>query len=426
MPRRILRIHEAETPGQFEVFIEDIYDRVELFADDEGDKIEQIAEMPRIYNQACVTIVAARSDRATRGFLHEIYLIKTTRLAVRLPFRCPDQEGTLGSVYITYIEDSREPDPIHFRAWTLQERYLSNGYLEFGRIQMRWTCASSGTQDGYCDGWKRESSVHIPTHVMFIYRELQQDIEDMNSRGSSAEWIADWIRRRWDAVINHYTPRKLSVLTDRILAISGISQVFGSHMKDEYLAGLWKSTLPSFLCWQVTSDENERFPRPIDYQGPSWSWTGINGPVNFILARACDQDCRAVLLDVDIKPVNAHAKYGSVQYGILTLKGRLREAIWHRNSTGDSLELRTRRDSKVNNADEATTMNFITVFPDTNDFKEGSKTSESIEVSLFEIGNCAGLKRRGPVGLTTRLILAQDSHVWVYFILIQDYLKKTG
>ncbi|OTA67831.1 HET-domain-containing protein [Hypoxylon sp. EC38] len=363
MPRRILRIHEAETPGQFEVFIEDTYDRVEPFAalsycwggdqpfkatksrlksmrsgslqlpyeelarsvqdaikvtsrlglkylwvdalciiqDDEGDKIEQIAEMPRIYNQACVTIVAARSDRATRGFLDVIDLVKTTRLAVRLPFRCPDQEGTLGSAYITYIEDSREPDPIHFRAWTLQERYLSNRYLEFGRIQMRWTCASSGTQDGYCDGWKRESSVHIPTHVMFIYRELQQDIEDMNSRGSSAEWIADWIRGRWDAVINHYTPRKLSVLTDRILAISGIAQVFGSHMKDEYLSGLWKSTLPSFLCWQVTSDENERFPRPLVYQGPSWSWTGINGPVNFILARACDQDCRAVLLDVDIK-----------------------------------------------------------------------------------------------------------------------------
>lgn len=115
-----------------------------IIQDDEGDKIEQIANMPWIYNQACITIVAARSDRASRGFLDDIDLAQSTKLAVRLPFCCPDQHGTLGSAYITYIDDSRGSEPIHSRAWTLQERYLSNRYIEFGRNQMRWVCACSG------------------------------------------------------------------------------------------------------------------------------------------------------------------------------------------------------------------------------------------------------------------------------------------
>ncbi|KAI2471527.1 hypothetical protein F4781DRAFT_440170 [Annulohypoxylon bovei var. microspora] len=398
MPSRILRLSETGTSDEFEVSIEHTHGKVQPFS----DKVEQIADMPRIYNQACVTIVAARSYSATDGFLYDIYLVNTTRLAVKLPFRCPDQHGTLGSAYITYVEGSRETEPIHSRAWTLQERCLSNRILEFGRNQMRWVCASSGRKDGYCDGWKREDQADDCAHVLYIYRELQRDLEEMALRGLSAEWIADWIRSIWEILVIQYTPRKLSVLMDRSLAISGIAQVFASHLKDDYLAGLWKSTLPTLLCWHVDFDGHERLPRPVHYQGPSWSWTGINGPVRFKLARSAERDCRAVLFDVDIKLVNEYAKYGSVQKGILTLKGRLREVIWHRNTTEGVLKLRIGGDPN-----EETVVKSIIMFPDANDLEECTKTLKPIDVSLFEIGNCVSLKRRGPIGL-------------VYFILIQD------
>ncbi|KAI1214282.1 heterokaryon incompatibility protein-domain-containing protein [Annulohypoxylon truncatum] len=467
MPSRILRVDEIETSGEFDVFLENTHGKVEPFAalsycwggdqackttkarmesgelrlpyeklarsvqdavkvvprlglkylwvdalciiqDDENDKIEQIADMPRIYNQACVTIVAAKSDRASSGFLNDIDLIKNTRLAVKLPFRCPDQHGTLGSAYITYIEGRHEPAPIHDRAWTLQERYLSNRFLEFDKTQMRWTCASSGNKDSYCDGWKREGSVEAPTQVIYIYRELQQDLEEMASRGSSAEWIADWIGSRWETIVHHYTPRKLSVLTDRPLAVSGIAQVFASHFRDDYLAGLWKSTLPSFLCWSVDRNEHERLPRPVHYQGPSWSWTGVNGPVRFILARACEQDCRAVLLDVDIKLVNAYAKYGSILQGILRLRGRLIEATWYRNTAEDSLSIPTGADFHDDNLNEEATVQSVTMYPDADDFEEGTKTLIPIKVSLFQIGNAVGRKKRGPIGLVLHAI-AKDT-----------------
>lgn len=456
MPSRILHIDKIETSGEFEVLIEQTHDLVQPFValsycwggdqpykttksrmesdnlclqygklaksvqdairvtlslglrylwvdalciiqDDEDDKIEQIIEMPRIYNQACVTIFAARSDRATKGFLDEIDLVNTTQLAVRLPFRCPDQYATVGSAYITHIEDSAEYEPIHFRAWTLQERYLSNRCLEFGSIQTRWVCASSHYKDCYCDGWKREGSDEVSTRVIYIHRELQQDIEDMTSEGSSAEWIADWIRMRWETIVNHYTPRRLSVLTDRSLAISGIAQVFGSYLQDDYLAGLWKKTLPSSLCWQVIRVEGQSFPCPIDYQGPSWSWTGINGPVNFLYARSCEQNCRAALLNTKVGLVNTRAKYGSVRRGVLTLKGRLKEAALNLTTTGNLLKIRSYGHSDIDDHGEAIMMESIGVFLDTYDPRGGKE--EPIDVSLFEIGNCVTLRKRGPVGL---------------------------
>ncbi|KAI1453516.1 HET-domain-containing protein [Annulohypoxylon moriforme] len=329
MPLRILRIDEAATLGEFEVVIEHTYDKVEPFAalsycwggdqackttksriesndlrlpykkltksvqdaikitlelglkylwvdalciiqDDDDDKIEQIADMPRVYNQACVTISAARSDSASSGFLDDINLSKATRLAVKLPFRCPDQHRTLGTAYIAYIEGTRDSEPIHERAWTLQEHFLSNRFLEFDKTQMRWICASSHNKNGYCDGWKHKGTANIPTEVIYIYRELQQILQEMTERGSSAEWIDDLVRSRWETLVHHYTPRKLSVLSDRSLAISGIAQVFAPHMKSEYLAGVWRSTLPTFLCWYVDLAD-EHFPRPTYYQSPSWS-----------------------------------------------------------------------------------------------------------------------------------------------------------
>ncbi|KAI0113437.1 heterokaryon incompatibility protein-domain-containing protein [Daldinia grandis] len=462
MPSRILRIDKVDSPDKFKINLEPTYDKVEpyvalsycwggdqackttksrmrsgtlsipydklaqsiqdaievtwglglkylwvdalcIIQDDEGDKIEQIANMPWIYNQACITIVAARSDRASTGFLDDIDLAQSTKLAVRLPFRCPDQHGTLGSAYITYIDDSRAPEPIHSRAWTLQERYLSNRYIEFGRNQMRWVCVCSGIKDGYCDGWKREDPDNT-THVMYIYRELQQDVEEMNLRRLSEEWIADWIKGRWETIVNHYTPRKLSVSTDRSLAISGIAHVFGTHIKDDYLAGLWRTTLPSFLCWQATLGEYGYLPRPVRYQGPSWSWTGINGPISFLLARSCGRGCRAELLGSDIELVNINARYGSVRRGTLTLKGRLREAIWYKDKTGGILKLQLGGDSEADVLNEATWMKLMTVFPDTNEAEEGTGKLGQIDVSLFEIGNCVGLKRRGPLGLILRAV----------------------
>jgi hypothetical protein len=409
-----------------------------IIQDDEDDKALQIADMARIYSQATVTITASRASRAVDGFLHEIDLEAQTQLAVQLPFRFPDKDQRVGLAYLVHIEGERGgSEPIDSRAWTLQERYLSNRILEFGSLQTRWTCATTSSfssprtslsTDTYTNGWKWDKNAEDHTSkVLYLHSELLADLAEFASQRSSIAWVCEWLHSRWQTVLSEYTPRLLSVPTDRILGISGVAEMFGIHFrsegqdeKEEYLAGMWRSSLPSFLCWhavvaekdqdakgkqEIDGSSNKLALRPDTYQGPSWSWTGVNCHVLFIFGRACERDCRAVLQGVDVKLANNNAKYGSVTHGILTLNGRMRRCFW--NPVDGTLHVgldegRHAGDEHQRTENTLTRRLWLaTVYPDTSDFPSGvfEERGLLIPVWLLEIGNCVGLKKRGPVGL---------------------------
>ncbi len=85
--------------------------------------------------------------------------------------------------------------------------------------------------------------------------------------------------RRWQQMVEQYSPLLLSKDTDRLPALSGITSNAQPHL-GSYLAGLWSSSLASDLLWRV-SQLDVGLGSQATPQGPSWSWASSRGAVRY-------------------------------------------------------------------------------------------------------------------------------------------------
>lgn len=291
-----------------------------IIQDDPVQKARQMAQMCEVYENAALTIRACKAKRAVDGFLHPTNLEDVLDMAVKLSYRMilpPDldtldvptefsyqdlinyltwslddksaeSEELTGFIYVCCVQKHPLPDddnvwsrksiryqiePIELRAWTLQERYLSARSLDFCKRQIIWRCPTGSKCHPPTDGWK----------LLMGGRELETIHVIGGMTPSNPPWEI-WDHFYW--LVQEYTGRELSVSRDRILAISGIAEKFRSLLRDKYVAGLWRQSLPYTLLWSVKHRPwRQREHRPTEYQGPSWSWTAVNDEVSFQDAR---------------------------------------------------------------------------------------------------------------------------------------------
>ena len=297
-----------------------------IIQDDSNDKSVEIAKMTSIYGSAAVTIAAARSSSATEGFLGERF--PGPREGAIVSYRCID--GELGSITLVKLDDDGDGDwfepvePIDQRGWTLQERLLSSRIIEFGSRQTRWICPetrSSGfSLEGFTDVWRRD--------VNFSRKRKTEalDLENIRTTKSTIDFYGrprnsqfkEYLNAmdHWKKICETHTERALTLSSDRALAISGIAQIFAELSGDQYIAGLWKSCFHSGLLWKVEQStlDPKNIPQPTTYQGPSWSWLSVNGPVNF--GQVCrPSECVAEILSCETEPANGTAPYGLIREG---------------------------------------------------------------------------------------------------------------
>jgi hypothetical protein len=96
--------------------------------------------------------------------------------------------------------------------------------------------------------------------------------------------LADAYCSIWSAIVREYSRSALTFPGDKMVAISGIAKHLRSAMKDEYVAGMWRSHLEHWLLWWVKgprSTEGAAWPssRPSTYRAPTWSWASVDGAV---------------------------------------------------------------------------------------------------------------------------------------------------
>jgi hypothetical protein len=285
-----------------------------IVQDDPVQAGREIALMPKIYQNAYVTISAARSDCCESGFLQNIIAPGPSSLAFRFSFRGPDH--TIGTV-ICFCEanNSHMKDPINKRAWTLQEHLLSPRILIFGAYQLTWYCLCSEENETKkpLNNWWMERD-HRSLEIRNIFRARSQ-------KNHSQFDI-------WSPIVEEYSRRNLSCQSDRLCAISGIATEVGQKANITYLAGIWREQFPITLLWEVTSPLK---PRPSRYRAPSWSWAAVDGTIAFQRNLSADQDFKLLSEDVILKEIKA--PYGDVEKGTITVKGWLVSLRWIENGT---------------------------------------------------------------------------------------------
>ncbi|KAG8355791.1 hypothetical protein FVEN_g6518 [Fusarium venenatum] len=242
-----------------------------ILQDDNDDWVHESARMCDVYGNAYLTIAATRAANCSEGFLGP----REGPGYGYIPFR---QDGVHDSVAISPVPLRRispwagiidlEKEPLSKRAWALQERYLPPRTVHFASDQMYFECRSGfHTQDNHMKTDDSEPDFKIHR------RTTTKDDDELQDA--------------WGAIVLRYTQRYLTVEADKLPAIGGLAaRVFLERTSngdpgEEYLAGLWRTSLLWDLAWKVIYGYTLR-GAPTSYTAPSWSWASINQPLEFL------------------------------------------------------------------------------------------------------------------------------------------------
>jgi hypothetical protein len=160
--------------------------------------------------------------------------------------------------------------PLMERGWVFQERFLAPRVLHFGMRQLAWECNGGGALQMFPTG--------LPPRFEDNYKKdicwpMMRPMNTLNSE----EFCS-----RWHEIVTAYSACHLTFNTDKLIAFAGIAKTIQSVGSDEYIAGMWKTTIIADLSWWVYK-ANGRLPssHQAAHRAPSWSWLSSDRQICF-------------------------------------------------------------------------------------------------------------------------------------------------
>jgi hypothetical protein len=146
--------------------------------------------------------------------------------------------------------------------------------------------------------------------------------------------------RTWEQCIEQYTQRSLTLLDDRLMATSGYAELKdrkyqsrgGTSFRNRYLAGLWEVDLMNHMLW--ISKVKPPPPRPTFYRAPTWSWTSIDGPIEYVSDDRKgykDFTIKLVSASLSTNPLNPFGTLLPVPAQLSTFEGLPQGCTWNRD-----------------------------------------------------------------------------------------------
>lgn len=227
------------------------------------DTGEGLSEMHQVYSNALFTLCACATSTSTAELLRarEAWTESTE------PCRLGGQWLTTPDMSLNQL---RLRSPLAGRAWTLQEERLSPRMLYISSGRLYWSCAMGNEMELKPVHGEKAHRLQRP-----MYSASAQDAE----MPASQEFLLACHRGEgdlypfWADIVKSYALRDMGRWSDRLNALSGLAAKYhSSNPIDEYLAGIWKESLPEGLVWKVIQSV-EASGEISDPQLPSWSWT---------------------------------------------------------------------------------------------------------------------------------------------------------
>jgi len=217
-------------------------------------------------------------------------------------------------------------EPLHSRAWVMQESILSPRRLDFGSTQLHWSCRSTNFSEGMPDEAELIDPLYVGAKNLFqIPFKEYKAYPDLKSSGVYSTPMS-W----WYGALESYFQRGITKQEDLLPAIGAVAKEISERSGYHYKAGLWLEDLPRGLLWQRRNSTD----KSLETFAPSWSWASTSHPNNsrsFFLD-VYRPEFRVKVLEADA--TNKHNNpFGKVISASLKLQGHTRPlGYWHSNS----------------------------------------------------------------------------------------------
>lgn len=304
---------------------------------------EEASKMNEIYGGSTVTLVIASSDSVKNGFLKERDLNY-----IPVAYSTNQAEDHGAKFFFSPEWDDKERGyhgPWSNRGWTMQEGLLPNRLLYFTASQIIWKCCEE-------QRFERGITERVEDRISEI---LTYSDYDEVAFGSGFLWeLPIFLRfkrfkdhvpisleyplmshshtfRLWYDLVEDYTQRRFTKISDRLVAISGLAKIYGEMIRNAtYVAGLWKEDLIRGLLWHV--DGATLIPKcaadnilTFHEAFPSWSWASVGYEVvKNNLKTGGSIHALSEIKNIQIELVDPRDPFGGVENGSVTITGPLK------------------------------------------------------------------------------------------------------
>ncbi|KAF2136675.1 uncharacterized protein K452DRAFT_258728 [Aplosporella prunicola CBS 121167] len=278
-----------------------------IIQDDAQDWEREASNMPAVYGGSLCTLAALSSQDGSEGcrvnggnnstkkrlrYVDVALKDRVIRFFENKPRQWRKEYGDN-----PYHHGKFGDNPLRGRAWTLQERELSQRSIHFSRNMLLWECATT------------KGTMELPWQEIEIQSTdnpspwpIRNDLSE-----TAADDGAEVGRDGWYSTVEEYSSRFLTKETDKLPALSGLAFKYSrNHDPGQYSAGIWTRHMPGALLWKTRprhspTDVKTRLyaafhpRRPMSYRAPSWAWTPLDAIVSYESQRLGAQGSRPEL-----------------------------------------------------------------------------------------------------------------------------------